>query len=120
MLFSPLTCKTPLTGFESIRFCVSQYEDKERLLLKNLCFILGAKFTERLTKKVTHLICKFTSGPKYEAACTWGIQSITSDWINECIKQVYRFQFKCNFMLFMKSCSILTSIALCYDADLEL
>nr|XP_009405909.1 PREDICTED: DNA topoisomerase 2-binding protein 1 isoform X1 [Musa acuminata subsp. malaccensis] len=87
VIYSPLCCSIPLPGFESLRFCVSQYEEKERLLLRNLCFTLGAKFTEKLTKKVTHLLCKFTSGPKYEAACKWGIQPITAEWINECVSQ---------------------------------
>ncbi|KAG1369945.1 putative NAD kinase 2, chloroplastic [Cocos nucifera] len=87
IIYSPLRCHIPLPGFESLRFCISQYEAKDRLLLRNLCFTLGAKFTEKLTKKVTHLLCKFTSGPKYEAARNWGIQSVTVDWITECIKQ---------------------------------
>lgn len=87
ILYSPLTCHVPLPGFESFRFCVSQYEEKDRILLRNLCFVLGAKFQEKLSKKVTHLLCKFTNGPKYEAACKWGIQSVTSEWIFECIKQ---------------------------------
>lgn len=87
ILYSPLPCQIPLPGFEKLRFCVSQYEEKDRLLLRNLCFVLGAKFVEKLTKKVTHLLCKFTGGPKYEAACKWGIKSVTSEWIYECIKQ---------------------------------
>ncbi|XP_035541604.1 DNA topoisomerase 2-binding protein 1-A [Juglans regia] len=87
ILYSPLPCRIPLPGFERFRFCVSQYEEKDRLLLRNLCFVLGAKFSEKLSKKVTHLLCKFTNGPKYEAACKWGIWSITSDWIYECIRQ---------------------------------
>ncbi|KAL5835768.1 hypothetical protein ACOSQ3_015319 [Xanthoceras sorbifolium] len=87
ILYSPLPCQTPLPGFESFRFCVSQYEGKDRMLLRNLCFVLGAKFVERLTKKVTHLLCKFTSGPKYEAACKWSVRSITSEWIYECVRQ---------------------------------
>ncbi|XP_015885769.3 uncharacterized protein LOC107421117 isoform X3 [Ziziphus jujuba] len=87
ILYSPLPCRIPLPGFESFRFCVSQYEEKDRLLLRNLCFVLGAKFVEKLTKKVTHLLCKFVNGPKYEAACKWGIHSITSEWIFECVKQ---------------------------------
>ncbi|XP_057974926.1 uncharacterized protein LOC131162454 isoform X2 [Malania oleifera] len=87
ILYSPLPCQIPLRGFESLRFCVSQYEEKERLLLRNLCFVLGAKFVEKLTRKVTHLLCKFTSGPKYEAACKWGIKSVTTEWIYECVKQ---------------------------------
>ncbi|KAK7385140.1 hypothetical protein VNO78_30851 [Psophocarpus tetragonolobus] len=88
ILYSPLPCCVPLHGFESFRFCVSQYEQKDRILLRNLCYVLGAaKFGEKLTKKVTHLLCKFTNGPKYEGACKWGIQSVTSEWIFECVKQ---------------------------------
>ncbi|KAI9201150.1 hypothetical protein LWI28_018974 [Acer negundo] len=87
ILYSPLPCQTPLPGFESFRICVSQYEGKDRMLLRNLCVVLGAKFVERLTKKATHLLCKFTSGPKYEAACKYGIHSITSEWIYECVRQ---------------------------------
>ncbi|XP_043721482.1 DNA topoisomerase 2-binding protein 1-A-like isoform X2 [Telopea speciosissima] len=87
LLYSPLPCQIPLPGLGGFRFCVSQYEEKDRVLLRNLCFVLGAKFTEKLSKKVTHLICKFSSGPKYEAACKWGIQAVTSEWISECVLQ---------------------------------
>lgn len=59
------------------------------MLLRNLCFVLGAKFVEKLTKKVTHLLCEFINGPKYDAACKWGIQAVTSEWIFECVKQVF-------------------------------
>ncbi|KAK2976147.1 hypothetical protein RJ640_012357, partial [Escallonia rubra] len=87
ILYSPLPCQVPLPGFEKFRICVSQYDEKDRLLLRNLCFILGAKFVEKLTKKVTHLLCKFSSGPKHQAASKWGIQSVTSEWICECVRQ---------------------------------
>ncbi|KAK3007232.1 hypothetical protein RJ639_015853, partial [Escallonia herrerae] len=87
ILYSPLPCQVPLPGFEKFRICVSQYDEKDRLLLRNLCFILGAKFVEKLTKKVTHLLCKFSSGPKYQAASKWGIRSVTSEWICECVRQ---------------------------------
>lgn len=87
MLYKPLPCRIPLPGFEGKRFCVSQYEEKERLLLRNLCHVLGAKFTEKLSRNVTHLLCKFTGGPKYEAARTWNIETITADWLHECVRQ---------------------------------
>ncbi|XP_050213388.1 uncharacterized protein LOC126664850 isoform X2 [Mercurialis annua] len=87
IIYSPLPCRVPLPGFENFRFCISQYEEKDRLLLRNLCFVLGAKFVEKLSRKVTHLVCKFTNGPKYDAACKWGICSITSEWIYECVRQ---------------------------------
>ncbi|GFY96550.1 transcription coactivator [Actinidia rufa] len=87
ILYSPLPCRVPLPGFKPFHFCVSQYDEKDRLLLRNLCFTLGARFGEKLTRKVTHLLCKFTNGPKYEAACKWGIQSVTCEWIYECVKR---------------------------------
>ncbi|KAI4388096.1 hypothetical protein MLD38_000459 [Melastoma candidum] len=87
ILYSPLSCQVPLPGFESFQFCVSQYEAKDRQLLRNLCYTLGAKFGEKLTKKVTHLLCKFSVGDKYDAACKWGIEAVTSDWISECVRQ---------------------------------
>nr|GEV82878.1 hypothetical protein [Tanacetum cinerariifolium] len=87
ILFSPLQCKVPLPGFIGLQFCVSQYEEKDRELLRNLCHILGGRLNNKLTKKINFLVCKFSDGPKYEAACQWGIQSVTIEWIWECVKQ---------------------------------
>ncbi|KAH6769080.1 hypothetical protein C2S51_014416 [Perilla frutescens var. frutescens] len=87
ILYSPLSCKIPLPGFEGYRLCVSRYDMKERQLLRNLCYVLGVKYVEKLTKKVTHLLSKFTDGDKYEAACRWGIHVVTADWIYECARQ---------------------------------
>ncbi|XP_074262964.1 uncharacterized protein LOC141585822 isoform X2 [Silene latifolia] len=87
ILYSPLPCRIPLPGFETLRFCVSQYSEKDRLLLRNLCFVLGAKFGDKLTKKVTHLLCNFANGPKYEAACKWGVHPVRCEWIYECVKK---------------------------------
>ncbi|KAK9167384.1 hypothetical protein Scep_002575 [Stephania cephalantha] len=78
--------QTTIVSTHWIRSCL-EYEDKDKLLLRNLCFVLGAKFSEKLTKKATHLICKFTCGNKYAAACKWGIQPVTIDWISACIRQ---------------------------------
>ena len=88
ILYSPLQCKIPLPGFEAYRLCVSGYDMKEKQLLRNLCFILGVKYAENLTKKVTHLLSKFAQGDKYQAACRWGMSVVTADWIYECAKQV--------------------------------
>jgi len=90
ILYSPLTCQIPLPEFVKLRFCVSQYMDKERQLLRNLCFVLGAKFVEKLTRKVTHLLCKFATGEKYMVACKWGLPTITCEWLYECARKVRR------------------------------
>ncbi|CAL4985386.1 unnamed protein product [Urochloa decumbens] len=86
-IFSPLCCCIPFPGFKNFRFCISQYGERERFLLKNLCFALGAKFTEKAYKGVTHLICKFASGPKYEVYSKRGTPTITAEWLFECVKQ---------------------------------
>lgn len=87
ILFSPLQCKVPLPGIIGLQFCVSQYEEKDKELLRNLCHVLGGRLVKRLTKKVSYLICKFTEGAKFEAAREWGIQTVTIEWIWECVKQ---------------------------------
>ncbi|TVU26224.1 hypothetical protein EJB05_28761 [Eragrostis curvula] len=86
-IFSPLRCRIPLPGFEKFHFCISLYEEKERCLLKNLCFTLGAKFSVKAKKGVTHLICKFAFGQKYEAYSKRGTPSVTAEWLFECVKQ---------------------------------
>lgn len=43
---------------------------------------------DKLTRKVTHLLCNFANGLKYERAIKWGIVSVTSDWVYECVRQV--------------------------------
>jgi len=53
-----------------------------------LSVVLGADFVERLTRKVTHLICNFAKGDKYVRASKWGIISVTPDWLYECVRQV--------------------------------
>ncbi|VFQ92115.1 unnamed protein product [Cuscuta campestris] len=85
--YSPLPCQVPFPAFKSFRLGVSQYDEKEKKLLRNLCFILGAKFAEKFSRRATHLLCKFTCGQKYEFACRFGIQPVTCEWIYECIKQ---------------------------------
>ncbi|WVZ53758.1 hypothetical protein U9M48_004659 [Paspalum notatum var. saurae] len=88
-IFSPLRCRVPFPGFERFRFCISlsQYEEREINLLKNLCFVLGAKFTEKAYKTVTHLICKHAIGSKYEVYTKRGTPTVTAEWLFECVKQ---------------------------------
>lgn len=94
ILFSPLKCHVPLPGFEKLKFCFSLYEEKEKDLLKNLCFTLGAKYSDKITRKMTHLVCKFASGPKYEFSIKHGIQAVTAEWIFECVAKVRIFLLK--------------------------
>ncbi|XP_024530556.1 DNA topoisomerase 2-binding protein 1 isoform X2 [Selaginella moellendorffii] len=87
VLYRPLPCRIPLPGFESFRLCISQYDDKDRTLCRHLCGLLGAKFNNTLTKKVTHLLCKAGDGDKFQAAVLLGIPAVTIEWLYACVGQ---------------------------------
>lgn len=86
---------------------MSQYEEKDRLLLRNLCFVLGAKFNEKLNKKITHLLCKVKDGQKYHAACNWGIEITTADWLFACVSKVSLdyLLMVCNLAVLFDACA---------------
>jgi topoisomerase (DNA) II binding protein 1 len=86
-LFRPLSCQIPLADFQGARFCVSQYSDRDRKLLRKLCQVLRVKFTETLNSKVTHLLCKVQAGEKFENAERMGIPCVTADWLYACAAQ---------------------------------
>lgn len=88
-IFSPLCCRIPFPEFKSFWIFVSpsQYGERERYLIKNMCFTLGAKFAEKTYTKVTHFICKFAIGVTYEAYFKRGTPTVTAEWLFECVKQ---------------------------------
>lgn len=68
---------------------MTQYSERERVLLYNLCHILGAKYQEKkMNKKATHLLCKVGDGDKYEFAFKWGVEIVTAEWLFACVAQV--------------------------------
>ncbi|CAM6102548.1 unnamed protein product [Calypogeia fissa] len=88
ILFQPLRCEVPLPGFQTLKFAVTQYADRERILLYNLCHVLGAKYQEKkMNRKATHLLCKVGDGEKYEAALQWGVEIVTAEWLYACVAQ---------------------------------
>ncbi|CAM6126136.1 unnamed protein product [Calypogeia fissa] len=88
VLFQPLSCEVPLPGFQTLRFASTQYADGERILLYNLCHVLGAKYQEmKMTRRATHLLCKVGDGQKYESALQWGVEVVTPEWLYACVAQ---------------------------------
>lgn len=86
-LFRPLPCQIPLADFQGLKFCVSQYSERDRRLMRKLCQVLRVKFTETLNCKVTHLLCKVQAGEKFENAERLGIPCVTADWLFACAAQ---------------------------------
>ena len=65
--------------------CVTGYAGKNRSQIDKLSVKLGAKFTQVLTKKCTHLVCKSSQGEKYLKALKWGhLHIITKEWLEAC------------------------------------
>ena len=65
--------------------CVTGYAGKNRSQIDKLSVKLGAKFTQVLTKKCTHLVCKSSQGEKYLKALKWGhLHIIAKEWLEAC------------------------------------
>ena len=77
LLFTPQTW--PLRRFppeakpEAMRISISVYEGPERSAIVQLLRIMGARYTSKLKRKNTHLICRAAEGHKFGRAQGWGI-----------------------------------------------
>ncbi|CAM6030796.1 unnamed protein product [Sphagnum balticum] len=87
VVFRPLQCQVPLSGFQDLRFCTSQYSERDRKLMRKLCHVLQAKFMANFNSKISYLLCKFQGGEKYESARRLGIPCVTENWLYACVEQ---------------------------------
>lgn len=51
---------------------------------------IGAGYTDNLTSKNTHLICKYAVGKKYEKACEWGLHVVSVEWLYHVMRYGYK------------------------------
>ncbi|KAK9765595.1 protein kinase activating protein dpb11 [Basidiobolus ranarum] len=86
VIYSPLKTQFPIKEFRNYYIGITGYTELEREHIGRLCITLGATFSERFSKKYTHLICKQKSGVKYRRAVEWGIPVVDSDWIFDIAK----------------------------------
>ena len=62
--------------------CISQYEDAVRAAARDLCAVLGFRFSEKLVKReTTHLLLPKAEGEKYKFAVKWGKRTATIEWL---------------------------------------
>ncbi|KAJ2632787.1 protein kinase activating protein dpb11 [Coemansia sp. RSA 1290] len=83
VLFRPL-CPgiTHAVDAEGLSLSISGYEGMEREHIGKLAHILGIAFSEKFSRKASHLICHPPfSGPKYERALKWGTAVVESEWL---------------------------------------
>ncbi|KAJ1855093.1 protein kinase activating protein dpb11 [Coemansia sp. RSA 638] len=66
----------------TLSLSISGYEGMEREHIGKLAHALGISFTEKFSRKVSHLICRPPfQGPKFERAAKWNIAVVDSFWL---------------------------------------
>ncbi|KAJ1966479.1 protein kinase activating protein dpb11 [Dipsacomyces acuminosporus] len=81
VLFKPVQTKA-VEGADKLSLSVSGYEGTERDHIGKLAMALNIPYSERFSRKTTHLICQRPfKGPKHERAVKWGIPVVESQWI---------------------------------------
>lgn len=60
---------------------VTGFADSSRYGIIAMLNEIGAGFTENLSRKNTHLICKEGSGQKYAKALEWGLHVVSVEWL---------------------------------------
>ncbi|KAI8325614.1 hypothetical protein GQ54DRAFT_206268 [Martensiomyces pterosporus] len=71
-----------IEGAGKLSLSISGYEGTERDHIGKLAAALNIPYSERFSRKTTHLICHAPfKGPKYDRAVKWGIPVVESVWI---------------------------------------
>lgn len=88
-LHLPVPFKDKISQCRSMVITVTGYTGAERTLLKNMIFIVGARYTGYLTRANTHIICKSPTGDKYNKAREWGIHCVNAKWLGDIVTTGY-------------------------------
>ena len=68
---------------------VTGFTDSSRYGIISMLNEIGAGFTDNLSRKNTHLICKEGSGQKYIKALEWGLHVVSVDWLYHVVREGY-------------------------------
>ena len=68
---------------------VTGFTDSSRYGIISMLNEIGASFTDNLSRKNTHLICKEGTGQKYIKALEWGLHVVSIDWLYHVVRQGY-------------------------------
>eukprot|EP00804_Cyclotella_cryptica_P020779 CCRYP_016605-RA/>CCRYP_016605-RA protein AED:0.00 eAED:0.00 QI:19/1/1/1/1/1/2/1011/561 len=93
LLFQPQTWPVRLLPpHQKSAFLVSLtgFVDASRYGIIWMLHEIGAGYTDNLTSKNTHLICKHATGKKYEKACEWGLHVVSVEWLYHVMRYGYK------------------------------
>ena len=68
---------------------VTGFVDSSRYGIISMLHEIGTRYTDNLSRKNTHLICKDRSGPKYVKALEWGLHVVSIDWLYHIVRHGY-------------------------------
>ncbi|KAH6603695.1 brct domain-containing [Trichoderma cornu-damae] len=70
----------------SLLICLTGF-DEERDEIAEVIMQNGGRYTGDLTRKCSHLIAKKPEGKKYTAAKSWGLHTVTLDWLRQSVER---------------------------------
>ena len=74
----------------ALLFSVSGFLDSSRYgIVTALREMGGPEYTENLSRRNTHLICKEARGAKYEKAVEWGLHVVSIEWLYHVMRHGY-------------------------------
>ncbi|KAL8803661.1 MAG: hypothetical protein Q9182_003076 [Xanthomendoza sp. 2 TL-2023] len=77
-----------LPALYNLRVCVTGFEDLAyRKRLEDLVSDHGGEYRANLTKDVTHLIARETTGAKYKYAMEWNIKIVAAEWLDQSLER---------------------------------
>ncbi|KAL8798651.1 MAG: hypothetical protein Q9200_007729, partial [Gallowayella weberi] len=77
-----------LPALHNLRICVTGFEDLSyRKRLEDLVRHNGGEYRANLTKDVTHLIARGTTGAKYKYATEWNIKIVAAEWLDQSLER---------------------------------
>ncbi|XP_028393848.1 PAX-interacting protein 1-like [Dendronephthya gigantea] len=79
----PVAFKDKFSRCRNMIISVTGFQGKEREALKNMIYMIGAKYAGYLSRTVTHLICQNQTSEKYKKANEWGITCTNARWIGD-------------------------------------
>ena len=81
---------TSINTSQSMKFCLSMFNRTEKSIATILIQSLGGIIEKRFTRNITHLICKYKQGAKYEKAIEYNTPVLSIHWIIACaLKKIY-------------------------------
>ncbi|GAV47633.1 hypothetical protein ZYGR_0H04790 [Zygosaccharomyces rouxii] len=90
LIFSPF--KRKLLETNQLITAYTNFFGQQRFYIQRLVNALGGFTTSELSRRNTHLLCRFPFGKKFETAKNWGDKCVITNylWLEECYRQSTR------------------------------